>query len=327
EYVPTEILYKECLDAFARGVDLIMPHGAWYDVRKENVNAPPVLSDRNEKYRDVLPDLFRMCDLLSDALNGFSPYADIAVYYPLDTLYADARYNEKSAYLGERNTLPVSYFETGEFLFNRLRRDFFYIHPDNYAKCKAEEGAITFWNGKKKISFQTVIFPDTVAVTTSFLNKTEELLSGGVKLIFVGDLPRISAEKGETDAEIRKKTERILAHRNCCSVQSIWHYSFPGIVEECAGKGTYALQSEHDPALGDFMSAVWEDGGGNQRVLVVNSTDYPASGTIFAGTDRTFQVLLSAVGAECTQEGDTAELYLAPRTYTVLQPEKKEKEL
>ncbi|MGN1053389.1 MAG: hypothetical protein ACI4SH_08395 [Candidatus Scatosoma sp.] len=327
EYVPTGILYKECLDAFARGIDLIMPHGAWYDVRKEKVNAPPVLTESNAAYKGVLPELYRMCDLLSDAFNGFSPCADIAVYYPLDTLYADARFNEKSAYLGERNTLPVGYFETGEFLFNRLRRDFFYIHPDAYAVCKAEEGGIAFWNGKKKISFQTIIFSDTVAVTPSFLNKTEGLLDSGIKLIFVGDVPRISAEKGRTDAEIQEKTERILAHGNCRSVQSVRHYAFPGTVEECAGKGAYVLQSAHDPALGDFISTVWEDGRGNKRVLVVNSTDYPASGTIFAGTDRTFQALLSSVGAECTQEGDTAELYLAPRTYTVLQPEKKEKEL
>lgn len=316
EELPAEILYREALDAFARGVDWIMPHGAWYDSSPEAVNAPPVLSDRNPRFAGVLPAFCGTCDILREAFEGMAPAPDIAVYYPLETLYADACFNEKSAYLGECNSLPARYFEVGEFLFNRLRRDFFYLHPENLLRASASSGTASFPVPGGRTEFRALILPDMIAATSGTLAKLRELLEGGVPVVFVGGTPSLSAERGKTDAEITALAGELLRHALARQVQSAVHYLFPGTVRECVPP-VCSLESGSDPALGDFLPIRWRDSSGRERWLIANGTDYPARGKLVFRDGLRALPLCASEGVR-TEEG---KIDLPPRTYLILDVE------
>lgn len=285
--MPGEVLFKEALDIFQRGINVVMPHGAWFDSTPAAVNAPPVLSPENPTYADLLPDFCRLCGDLYGAVGNLCPQADIAVYYPLDTLHADARFNEKSAYLGEMNEYPASYYEVGEHIFSRLRRDFFFLHPDNFLLSRAEEGEIAFDREGGVTRFRTVVFPDLYAARAETLRQAKRLMDGGIKLLFVGKTPRVSADREMTDGEIAALAAEALSHPNARYVESRMHWTFADRLKECAA-AEVELRTEFDFALGDFTLTRWEGG----TYLLVNSSDYAAEGELVASSGKTVSVAL-----------------------------------
>ena len=102
-----DLLYRTAMELYARGINLIIPHGVWY--AHPNVPTPPEISWRNPIVAASLPAYNTWAARCQLILQGGRHVADIAVLYPITAIYADCYFRNEGTdpeYLnvGERLT-------------------------------------------------------------------------------------------------------------------------------------------------------------------------------------------------------------------------------
>jgi len=113
-----DLLYRTAMELYARGINLIIPHGVWY--AHPNVPTPPEISWRNPIVAASLPAYNTWAARCQLILQGGRHVADIAVLYPITAIYADCYFRNEGTdpeYLnvGERlthSTIPPFHHST-----------------------------------------------------------------------------------------------------------------------------------------------------------------------------------------------------------------------
>ena len=202
EAMSPELFYRGAMDLLARGANVFVPHGVWFN--PEKVTIPPELSHRNPRLAPVLReynDWIGRCSLL---LRGGRPVADVAVFYPIASLLAHARLG---AAVDERtvpgNTHPGTYVPPGcnllaisEKLTGEIRRDFTFLHPEVLRdRCVVQPGVLRLDNPSTWQEYKVVVFPAARVVNVDSVRKLKTFVDGGGKLIAVAPLPH--KEKGK----------------------------------------------------------------------------------------------------------------------------------
>ena len=80
-------LYKEAMDQFAKGINLMVPHAVWYDPAEDHLPAGPVAGARRPTPRSCRRTTGTSARL-QRLLQGGRHVADIGVLYPIATLQA-----------------------------------------------------------------------------------------------------------------------------------------------------------------------------------------------------------------------------------------------
>lgn len=205
-----ETLYGIAMDQFAKGINVLIPHAAWYD--DTNVTFLPELSWRNPLYADGLYEfntfLGRMHLMMQ---NEGRTVADIAVLYPIHTMQAEHRFDGPlTPYQGGVSIPYLDYVEVGEALSNSLGRDYIWLHPEVLAdKCTAGRGGLKLDNEIQYNTFNTLIIPASATISVRTLEQALELFRRGGRVIFTSRLPEKAAELGK-DAEIVRLTGELL---------------------------------------------------------------------------------------------------------------------
>jgi len=188
-----DLLYRTAMELYARGINLIIPHGVWY--AHPNVPTPPEISWRNPKVADSLPDYNQWAARCQLILQGGRHVADIAVLYPIAGIYADC-------YFGHEGTDP-GYLQVGERLTNKIRRDFTFMHPEVLdEKCTLDpvNHTINLNNAVNYEKYKVLILPgkpEPGAIHVATLQKAKQFYDQGGIVICTARLPVKSAEPGK----------------------------------------------------------------------------------------------------------------------------------
>jgi hypothetical protein len=195
-------LYAIVMEQYAKGINNIVPHGVWYNLR--NVTYLPELSYRNPRYAAGLAEYNAYIGRLNVLLQDTGRHvADIAVLYPIATLQAGYHFDGPlSPYSGGVNVPEADYVYLGELLATRVCRDFTFVHPDVLDdRCSVEGNRIKLQNKVNREEYRVLILPGHRTIRWSNLKKIKEFYDNGGKVIATGQLPTKSAEFGH-DADV-----------------------------------------------------------------------------------------------------------------------------
>lgn len=200
--MPAANLYKEAMDQFAKGINVMVPHAVWY--APASIIFPPDLSPGNATYGPHLPAYNQYIARLQRMLQGGRHIADIGVLYPIATLQAGTYFGPGKPYEGGVIPPEADYMDVGERLALAVRRDFTFIHPEVLdEKCDAGGARIRMKNGVNHEEYRVFIIPGSRAVHWSNLRKIKAFFDEGGKVIATTRLPDTSAEFGKDD-DVRK---------------------------------------------------------------------------------------------------------------------------
>jgi hypothetical protein len=193
--LPVPNLYREAMDQFAKGINLMVPHAVWYSTR--SITFPPELSYRTEPYATELPAYNHYIARLQRVLQQGHPVVDIGVLYPIAGLQAGYRFDVGTPYEGGVIPPEADYMDVGEQLSLSLRHDFTFVHPATLdARCTVRGEALVLQHPEWSQHYRVFVVPGGTAVSASNLLKLKLFYDQGGKVIFTTCLPRHSTEPG-----------------------------------------------------------------------------------------------------------------------------------
>ena len=199
--MPVENLYKEAMDQFAKGINLMVPHAVWYDPAK--IVFPPELSYQSPVYGPELPAYNRYVGRLQRLLQQGRHVADVGVLYPIATLQAGYRFGVGKPYEGGVIPPEADYMDVGEMLALGVRRDYTFLHPEVLdARCAVDGPTLRLENETNHEQYRVVLIPGSRAINLSNLQKIKQFYDQGGCVIATTRLPDASAEFGK-NAEVQ----------------------------------------------------------------------------------------------------------------------------
>ncbi|MCX6997484.1 MAG: glycosyl hydrolase [Kiritimatiellaeota bacterium] len=197
------MLYRSGMELFARGANLFLPHGMWYDPKK--VLIKPLISHFDTQIGPALPAYNDWVARASLLLQGGRHVADIGVLYPVAAMEAFARLDavvDQPKVKG--NTHPGLYLppqtdfnELSNRLTGGVRRDFTFLHPDILNdRCVITGSTLRLNNQTNYEDYRVLILPGVRVIHWSNLKKIQAFYDAGGKVIATTQLPGKSAEFG-----------------------------------------------------------------------------------------------------------------------------------
>lgn len=211
----TAMLYRSGMELFARGANMFLPHGMWYDPK--NVRIKPLISDFN---KDIAADLSGYNDWVgrcSVLLRGGRHVADIGVLYPVAAMQAYAKLDAIVDQPKVKGNVHPGLYVPPECDFNKLsdtltggvRRDFTFLHPEVLnEKCTLENSLLKLNNNVNYETYKVLIIPGCRVIYWSNLQKIKAFYDAGGKVIATTALPSQSAEFGH-DQDVRMAIKHI----------------------------------------------------------------------------------------------------------------------
>lgn len=195
-------LYREAMDQYAKGINLMVPHAVWYDPKQ--VVFPPELSYRHPTWGPLLPEYNKYMGRLNLLLQSGRHVADIAVLYPVATLQAAYHFGPGNPYLGGPIPEEADYMDVGELLSTAVRRDFTFLHPEVLdEKCAVRGNTLVLENAENREVFRVLIVPGSKTISASNLAKIRAFYEAVGAVIATTRLPWKSAEFGG-DEKVRE---------------------------------------------------------------------------------------------------------------------------
>ncbi|MHB8899136.1 MAG: glycosyl hydrolase [Thermoguttaceae bacterium] len=205
--LPLPNLYREAMDQFAKGVNVMVPHAVWY--RTNPITFPPELSWRTEPYASELPQYNQYIGRLQRVLQQGRPLVDMAVVYPIHGLQAAYHFGPGKPYTG--GVIPdwADYMQVGEWLSLELRHDFTYLHPETLdARCRVADGLLRLEQPEFSQQYRVLVLPGMEAISVSNLARVRDFFDEGGQVIATTRLPDRSAERGKSE-EVRELVRHI----------------------------------------------------------------------------------------------------------------------
>lgn len=197
------MLYRAMMDIFARGANMVIPHGLWYN--PEQVYIPPLVSPYNEKIAAALPAYSEYVGRASLMLRGGRRVSEIAVLYPFEGLAGWFRFdNPENIRQGFYIAPETDYQTVSGWLTNDIRRDFTFVHPELFLdeKYSIDEGEILLNNKENFQGYNTLILTGSKVITFATLQKLKQFYDYGGTLIATTMLPFKSATIGNDEKVI-----------------------------------------------------------------------------------------------------------------------------
>jgi hypothetical protein len=205
--MPVALLYKEAMDQFAKGINLMVPHAVWYS--SAGLVFPPELSYKSSVYGPALPAYNQYMGRLQRVLQQGRHVAEIGVLYPIASLQAGYRFGVGTPYLGGIVPEEADYMDLGERLMLDLRHDFTFLHPEVLdATCTVQGAALRLNHPERFEQYRVLVIPGSTTIHLSNLRKIRDFYANGGRVVATTRLPDRSAEPGK-DAEVRAIVEEI----------------------------------------------------------------------------------------------------------------------
>lgn len=205
-----DIIYRETMNAFVRGVNMIFTH-LGEDREKEHSNIAEIDSTSIWgaifSKGDDLADFANFSARVQTMLRGGEHISEVAIVYPIHSIHAMAYLYQ--AYLEgfEYPSTPENedYMELMNNFLNYVGIDASFIHPDAIAeKGLSENGTLFIENGNYVMKYKILVLPSMSVVSLKTLRMIKKFFDEGGKIIATGTLPTIACEYSEVGLEINK---------------------------------------------------------------------------------------------------------------------------
>jgi len=215
ETFDADMLYRNGMELFARGANVFLPHGMWYNPKA--VRIKPLISDFNP---DIAADLAEYNDWVGRAsllLQGGRSVVDIGVLYPVAAMQAHARLDAVVDQPSIKGNVHPGLYVPPESDLNLLsdsltggaRRDFTFLHPEILDdRCDIDGPLLKLKNKVNHQAYKVLIMPGCRVIHLSNLQKIKAFYDAGGKVVATTMLPSQSAEFGH-DADVRQAIEHI----------------------------------------------------------------------------------------------------------------------
>ncbi len=208
--VDAAMLYRSAMELYARGANLMIPHGMWYDPAKMHI--PPEISHRNRRFGAELPAYNRFVGRCSLLLQGGRHVVDIGVLYPVVALQAAYRFDVpglQQPNWGKDAPPEADYLAISGRLTGRVRQDFTFLHPEILdERCRVEGSTLQLKNATNAEEYRVIIMPGGKVISWSNLQKIQEFYDHGGAVIATTQLPFKSSEFGH-DADVRSAVAKM----------------------------------------------------------------------------------------------------------------------
>jgi len=215
ETFDADMLYRNGMELFARGANVFLPHGMWYNPKE--VRIKPLISDFNPAIAADLGAYNEWVGRASLLLQGGRPVVDIGVLYPVAAMQAHARLDAVVDQPRVKGNVHPGLYVPPESDFNRLsdsltggvRRDFTFLHPEILnSRCDFDGPLLRLKNKVNHQAYKILILPGCRVIHWSNLQKIKAFYEAGGKVVCTTMLPSQSAEFGY-DADVRQAIEHI----------------------------------------------------------------------------------------------------------------------
>ncbi len=205
------VLFCEAMNAFARGVNCLIPNTLWMSGR---ARIPHEVSHRNYRYAEYLPELLSYMTRCQTMLRGGRHIADIAMLYPIYSAHSKS-YLHKSEVQGfEYFASPdnADYMTLINSIMSYSGRDLTLIHPDVMReRVSADDGMLYLNNSVNFEHFRVLIMPGMSVISIENLRTIKKFWDGGGKIIATVELPskaiEFSPEKNYDDEVVEIITQ------------------------------------------------------------------------------------------------------------------------
>ena len=219
------ILYKEAMNCFVRGANVLMPNVMQWSADTEYNHD---ISLRNPDMRDIYPkytDFLARCQAM---LQGGSHVCDIAMLYPIESLHANVFFYEQKERRFE--FAPVmqfaDYISNINSIMNYCGRDLTVLHPDVLAqKGRCEDGILYIDNAINPERYRILILPAMTMTTITTLRMVRDFYECGGKILATSVVPfKIMEDDPALQKEAREIVEYLFeAKENVLNYHSDYH--------------------------------------------------------------------------------------------------------
>ena len=192
------MLYRSMMDLFVRGVNVVVPHGLWYN--PEKVYISPLVSPYSVKIAPALPAYSDYVGRSSMLLRGGRRVSEIGVMYPFEGLAGWFRFDNPDGIRQGFYVSPQTDYQTiSGWLSNEIRRDFTFVHPEFFldSKYSIEKGRVKLNNQENFQDYNTMILTGSNIISYKTLQKLKSYYDQGGTIIATSQLPFKSAEMGQ----------------------------------------------------------------------------------------------------------------------------------
>ncbi len=203
--VDKAMLYRSAMELYARGANLMIPHGMWYEPSKMHI--PPEFSHRNPRFGAELPAYNQFVGRCSLMLQGGRHVADLAMLYPVVALQAAYQFDVpglQQPNWGKDAPPEADYLKLSGRLTGQVRRDFTFLHPEILdQRCRVDGPILRLGNASNWEDYRVVIIPGGKVISWNNLRKIRAFWEQGGRVVGTTQLPFKSSEFGH-DAEVQR---------------------------------------------------------------------------------------------------------------------------
>lgn len=194
------MLYRAMMDLFVRGVNMVIPHGMWYN--PEKVYISPLVSPYSEKIAPALPAYSNYVGRASMLLQGGRRVSEIGIMYPFEELAGWFRFDNPDGIRQGSYVSPVTDYQTvGGWLTNDIRNDFTFVHPELFLdeKYSTVNGRVRLNNSENYQEYKVMVLTGSSIISLKTLKKLKHFYDNGGHLIATTQLPYKATELGEDE--------------------------------------------------------------------------------------------------------------------------------
>ncbi len=203
-----EMLYKETMNVFVRGGNLIMAHlgeDREEKATQEDENAPQSLLDSLFSHNRAAQDYAEFCARAQMLLRGGQHISDVAVVYPISSLHAYSYLFDVSERGFDYPATPenADYMADMNNLLAYCGTDAEFLHPEVLAEsCYSDGGMLCRASGGTSGRFQVIMLPANCFASVRALRVITKFFDDGGRVIATGMLPSCALEGEEYDEEV-----------------------------------------------------------------------------------------------------------------------------
>lgn len=187
-----EILYRETMNAFTRGVNLLFTHLGKDSSMNHYTTEPQAFLGFKFTVKDNLDEYCDYCARSQIILGGGRHICDIAIIYPIHYLMSQVFLYETADNRIDYPSTPedADYMTLMNSILSYTGRDADLIHPDIIAeKCYAEDGVMHLKNETAFAQYKVVILPGMSMISLKCLRLLKKFFDEGGKIISTTRLP------------------------------------------------------------------------------------------------------------------------------------------
>ena len=184
-------IFGIAMDQYAKGINILIPHAAWYNVEK--VVFKPELSLRNPIYADSLRVFNDYLSRLNTLMQNDARWTgDVAVLYPIQAMQSEHYMDGPLGYYrGGVEIAGMDYVDVGVALFDSLGYDYLFLHPETLDdRCRIDGKTLLLDNQIQYNTFTTLILPACRTISLTNMEKIRDFATAGGVVIFTSCLPQ-----------------------------------------------------------------------------------------------------------------------------------------